>query len=332
MSIQVGLGIIRQRIWYNHTKSPLIEVINEYTLVNQTNTDISDIFLLDLPLMPELQAYDENNKQLTFLSNKQVREQLDPLFSQSPSDPFLKSIEYVKEHGPPYFLWITLSEDDKMKPGDNKIIKLKYRQNKSDLTPNIRVSGFSVRRYGVLVSKRKDDYDLFIHISSPEGYMIEYGAIAWNSNTKKLLTEEEGFYKTDLGDFKQIRLPAGSDIVCQIGYDVLPPKNDRLFFKLTLFSLSYISALLILSAWLNKQDIFHSISSSGQIHTPAEYFLFHVNVIMQRILNKLFEISSAIVGVSIAIPGLVRDPLFNRARWGFLAPAMMSIFAFLFHG
>lgn len=303
--------------------------MNEYSLLNDSDNDIKDIFLLGLPLMLRLEVIDDAERRLVFLPNAIVKQIVEPLVADK-SNPLNVRIAKIMEPGPPYFLWIKLPEDAKFAPGDSKIIRLKYQEKEEPKTPSITVTPYSVERHKVLFNRTgQEDYDVFILINGPAGYRIEYEAKA-KSNGKQL-GEKDGFYQNRTDEFAQIRIPNNNqEVACEIFYDIFPPKSERNFFKGTILAMYIISGFLVFLVLITRSDeTYNSINLAFHSSTMQSWNLPELRSLFGGVLNRLFEIVGGIVGLSVAIAGLIRDPLFGRARWFYLGTAALAAAAFI---
>lgn len=324
-----GLKIIRERFWFSHPTPSERKVTNEFTVKNETGANVKDIFLMDLPLMLGLEVFDEDGNRLPFLPNAEVKK----ILKESIKDKKLLAefnLNYLGHKGS-YFLWIKLPEKDKIEPDDFKIIRLKYYGKERPQIVSLLVSFFSLARYTTNIPKTTaQDYDIFVNILAPSGSTLDHRATAMEGN--HTVTQIEGFYQSTLDGFVQIRIPnRNSDIVCNIAYDILPPKLDKRFVGLTLILLYAAASLLIFLTILEKFD-FIGIPIAEVIKSVSdETILNSFKAMAKGILKNVFVISGGIIATSVAIAGLVRNPLFARVRWFYLGTTAIAIIAYLWN-
>lgn len=324
------MKIIRQRLWYNHTSATEREIINEFMIENDGNNPMKDIILFDLPLMLKLEIFDETDSRLSFLPNSLVKEKLEPL--SLGTDERSKRLHTSLNKKNLYPLWIRLQKNSTIPINGHKIIRLKYRETQEPKTAKFYSTLASVSRYNIDVHKSiREEYDVFIMISAPSGYILTYDITNATINNAKM-TDDDGFYKTKREDFLQIRIPPSSKkMECEIIYDVQPPKLEKRFVKLTLIGLAVVSAFLVVIAIDN--GIFYS-SSNEEIVNLNSFLQSNYSTlkpIYEKILKNMFEISSLVSGASVAIAGFVRNPLLARVRVLYLGTFLTAIIAFILH-
>jgi len=145
LSIVSQLRVVRERFWISHPTPLERQIIDEFTLKNETDEFIQDVFLIDLPLMLGLEVLDENNKRLSFLPNSEVRRILEETINDNEQVDALIT-QFLRHHGS-YFLWIRLTTHDRIFPGDYKIIRLKYLSREKSQVRNGRQYCPSCRIY-----------------------------------------------------------------------------------------------------------------------------------------------------------------------------------------
>jgi len=324
------LKVIRERFWLSHPTPFERQIINEFTLENDTEEYVQDIFLIDLPLMLGLEVFGENSKRLPFLPNRDVRRKLEQTIKNKQQfDDFIKT--YLQHKGG-YFLWIRLTLEDKIAPGDYKIIRLKYFSRERPQIPNVLVTLYSIARYTFNITKTKaQDYDIFVNIQAPTGSSLRQRASAMEGNHS--LTENEGFYQSRLDDFLQIRIPnRNSEIIFNVGYDIQPPRLEKRFVSLTLVLL-YVTSILLIILTLSEKIHFVNEAITNFVNSFAgESTTTVLKAAGKGILKRAFEITGGIIATSVAIAGLVKNPLFSRARWFYLGTTALAIIAFIIKG
>lgn len=297
---------------------------------NDSQEIIEDIFLFDLSLMMRLEVFDDGGNRLPFMPNNLAKQILQPL-AEGTGELNERIKHAIDHHGPPYLLWIKLSGKTSIAPNEFKLIQLKYRDTLEPKTANIFSTLASSSRHTITVNKPiSENYDVFINITAPSGCTLTY-SITEASADDDPLTENQGFYRTKLEDFLQIRIPGISkNVRCSVVYDIQPPKLEYRFVKLTLLGLAIVSSLLIVMVIDN--GVFSS--SNTNIINPNSYLQTNfsgLSSIYSKVFKNMFEISSLIAGGSVAIAGLVRNPLFARARIFYLGTFFTAILAFILH-
>ena len=330
MSVVSQLRVVRERFRISHPAPLERQIIDEFTLKNETDEFIQDVFLIDLPLMLGLEVLDENNKRLSFLPNSEVRRILEETINDNEQVDALIT-QFLRHHGS-YFLWIRLTTHDRIFPGDYKIIRLKYLSREKPQVPKIVSTLYDLARYTFNISKtRNQNYDIFINIQAPAGCNLKHRASANEGNHR--LTEIDGFYQTRLDSFVQIRIPnRDSEITCEIGYDIQPPRLEKRFVSLTLILLYVASILLVTLTLSEKFESINEFLTNSFNSILGEQLVTGLKIMANGILKRVFEIAGGIIATSVAIAGLVRNPLFARARWFYIGTTALGIISFIIKG
>jgi hypothetical protein len=298
------INVIRQRITYSHKSLDEIEVIREYHIRNDSTEKIFEVILRDLPLMINLEVFDDDNRRLSFLPNREVKDIMERLIEQDKEGRVDSIKKYVLESGEPYLLWIILPHDRGISPDETRVIRLKYLE-RVDRVMEVKYSKFKLynsRRIKITVNKsRSDIFDTFVNIIIPSNYGLEYDIKITNNN--KELGNEEGFYKTKVNNILQVRIPVlDKDITVYITYDIVPSVENKKFFIATFIALYPISIIVFVSAIAPFNEI---------------------------IRENIVEITFGLIGVSLAIIGLVKDPLLNSVKAHYLGLIIFVIISFI---
>lgn len=327
-----GIRILRQRLFFDHPSPTERIVTSEYTIINDTDSKLDSILLLELPLMIGLEVTDESGKSLPFLPNREIRNIISQLPNQN--DPDIQYIKRALEPGEPYLLWLTLPPGDEIESGQLKVIKLKYYDRKDpSRPPRITANPFTIKRYKIQLNKEPtQNYDIFVNITAPSGFEIRHKSSAVEGESP--LTQNRGFYKTVFNNLLQLRIPTSSQkITAEITYDILPPPLETRFVGITVVAL-YVAAAIAFGLSIT-QTYFVDIADVEPIldtSSASNILNFQLYTTAKGILGRMFEISGGIIAASAAIAGLVKDPLMARMRLLYLGTAALATAAFLIHG
>jgi hypothetical protein len=314
-----GLKIIRERIFIEHSSPEEREIIDEYTILNETTEKIRSIFIPRTDFMIGLKILDSKNQELSFLTNEHTRELLDTdkmLYSTALMENRLLTQVNLRQI---FIIWIRLHLDEPINPNEPKIIKLVYKNT----TPTKKIGFFnSLQRQKFLFSiprfrtqNTKDEsqkYDIFYIISAPEGFELDYQIIKnikIENGEEKPLEKKDGVHTNYNNEILSIRTPGlFNKTEFDLIYEVIPKLNERIFYLITVFSLISLSAFFV---FLNLKYIVNTFNLLPNLVTHS---------------NTVF---GGIITASLAAIGFLRNSSTIRTRFWFLCPTIISAIGFL---
>jgi hypothetical protein len=312
------LRVIRNRFIIEHLTPFKREVINEVTLLNTGAESACNVFLYRTSFMPGLEVQDSDGSILPYRPNEHTRIALEEL---SQRDDFYRRILEDMNNHVTYVIWIDLPEDRPIKPGDSRVIRLRYFDDRNPRVLRWFRSIFSVPRYEVLkVTPVDEDYDTHYLIHAPEGFLVKVHhqeAIAETHEQRRDLADVDGLHSTKTDRLVSLRLPHLHEekVSLSLEYDVVLEKAERFFIGAVLSLLLGLSGLLMLLA-MNV--------------IPPVMFL-------GKDVSALLRTSSSVVGAgaiaaNTAILALLTNPLCHRTKAWFFLALMLTVIALAISG
>lgn len=319
-----GLRIIRQRIFIKHTSPEEREIVDEITILNESDGDIENIFLFRKDFMVGLKILDSTDEEIPFYTNEQVRDVLSrpgktilgtPTYVNAPILQTMKKREI-------FALWIKLNKSNLIKSAELKIIKLSYRNKTKPMKLNFLDTFynhkflFNIPRFRTLNTKLKsDEYDTFYIITAPEGFKLDYeinkNVIIKDDGQQIPLNEKNGVHTNYDEKTFSLRMPSlGEKNEFDMVYDIIPSDNERWFYAITVFSMIGLSTFTTILAlkWIDPS----------------------INIVLTHIYNHANHIFAGIITASLAAIGLSKDSSTVRTRFWFLVPMAISAIGALF--
>jgi len=318
-----NVQIIRERMWITHFSGSEPErrvIAKEYTLYNPTDRDIGYLLLDTDEFFLGLRIFDSDGEELAFFPKHFLSRLLEKYLESQSLESAEKSniqrtLSVLKTQGR-YFLLIQLPYDRPFRPGTIRLIKLQYFDPQRLRSISRMVGLFNTPRYQVKKEKSdEEDYDTFFFIQAPLGYKIRYKKEYAKMNSGKQITNKDGFYENIYEEVVNIRLPPtnGRSFSFRALYEVVPPTSERLFVRLTIWSLISMGAIMLIL---------------GIIPFLRNFCVLHVCV-FQSLVKVYREFTAGIASASLLIAGLIRDPLMRRTRFYYLLAGIIAIISYL---
>jgi len=265
-----------------------------------------------------LRIYDDNNRELAFHTNQLTKDLIKELKEDKE---LLDEINTQKS----FIIWIRLPEEEKIKSYQTKIIKLIYK-NKTPVRDYQKSSikklkqlrfFFSLPTFPIIYVKPKGiEFDVFYIIEVPYEYEIDFEILEKHKVKEDgSLQELDKVYIDGHENVISVRIPSTVEPVrFKMIYDVVPKRNEKIFYSSLLISLVTLSVLFLL---LNTKIIdSESINLAGVLP-------------LNQIYNNLNPLLGGVVTISAVIVGFMRSYSTDKTRFWFLIPIMISAVAFL---
>ncbi len=127
MVLGSNITIVRQRILVTHVGPEEREVIEEFTLINNSSEKADNVFLSKQAFMIGLKILDEANNELPLFANPLTKSLISKELENDRDNSELKQLLEDIETRKKYILWIKISEKSAIPPFGSKIIKLSYK-------------------------------------------------------------------------------------------------------------------------------------------------------------------------------------------------------------
>ena len=321
--------IVRERIFFEHSAPDERKIIDEITILNRSNDEIRNVFLIRYEFMIGLKIFDAQNRELPYYPNEFVRNVLEQdtvlggCLKKSKHQALLDNIKSRKA----FLLWIILPEKQPLSQKESMILKLEYTTSKKfskiKIKELLNPKHFLTKPYTMLfnipkfqISKTRSenvDYDTFYHITAPEGSTIDYTidkAVFVDSNGKEIDMDEKEIDKNFDGKIVYIRIPPSEkQTKFNLTYYIVPTKNDKGFYTITVLSTIIFSAIVLCTSIVGNSETMHTILSTIQNNSNILY--------------------GGIFSGSIAAIGFMKSFALQKTRFWWLIPMAISAIGFL---
>lgn len=303
------MTIIRERWIISHKTYFEKEVETELTILNDSEHNYDDIFIVCERFMPALKILNSNNKELVLYTNEDMRQFL----KRRTDDTAAKLLDGLNKREY-YMLWIKLPNE--LKVGESEIIKLKYRDNQVIKNAYSKSRMYSIPKfiYSYKFAEGKGTmHETFYIVSAPEDNTIEYEIkkiTVLEGNVHRTLTDKDGLHQNNYGHSISIRIPPLiNEVNFEINYYIKPNSHEVKFIIFAIITLIAFSTIVSLISTKIVDDPFIPI--------------FTIKTYDNHLFGFIFTISFAAMG-------LIRKPIMYITRWWFLVPIGISIFGFIF--
>lgn len=179
---------------------------------------------------------------------------------------------------------------------------------------------FSIPRFRIRNSKMKGNTsDIFYIISAPKGYRINYAInkIVKIQNNKEIdISNNDKIYFDGDDKVVSIRTPGlDEEINFDLIYDLLPEKDERYFYSFVFLLLTGTTIFITL---INLQ--FPLNFSTIKINNSFPFL---------DIVDNIDRITGAMIPITIAVIGLLRQDFTNRTRLWLIVPLIILVVNFL---
>jgi len=285
-------------------------LIRELLFYNNSEKTITDILFDIDEFMLGLRVFDYDGTELSVYPKNFIRDLLQKYLNEKDLNELTKPGKYI--------LWIPLPASKPLEPKETRLIKLQYFDPKEVKPATWKVSAFNLPRFRITIRKKEEeDYDTFFVIKAPESYEIKYKKEKAEKNGKDLV-KDDGFYEDVYSYIVNIRIPYIKESFVNFSalYEIKPSRIERILFWTSWF-------LLLLSA-----SILLIFSINPLVNLLPVLSLQILEKIVKSNLHIQFAIG--IAGASMAITGLIKDPLLQRVKWYYFIVGAISIVSLLF--
>lgn len=321
MAFNPDIKIIRERIFIKPNPPKNQEVIDEITILNLTNEPLANIHLPKSDFMIGLKVYDESGAELVVYPNRFTRQYLEQGAGTANKSKNIEDILSQMKSREVYVIWIKLTNAQKIKPYESKVIRLKYHNIIKEKKFNISLSKlkflFSIPRFRINYKTVENDHDIFYILRAPEGYEINYAI-------NKLSKTEKG-KEIDLSDSKEVDYNGNERIISirtpiseegsefDMIYDLIPELNERIFYSIIFFIMLGLSiGLLFIS-----------------IKFPIDYSIYQDFEPLKIVIDNISRIILGLITINVSIMSLLRHAFTQRTRLWFFSPISIHVFSLL---
>lgn len=297
------LIVIRHRQIIDHKKNAFTaEITDEFTIINQSHQDMKEIVLEDRLYRHNLHIYDADSSELPFLTNDVIKAQL----KVGESEDAKKIIRLIESHER-YFLVIPLTQHQRLKPGEARVIKLVYPMTDEPGFLGQTESIFSIPYYHFDVDLNNGvDFQRFLIIIPPSDLQLNCIDVVIQKDGETISQSQlvdKGVRKTVNARIAEISVRKGCEAdKISIWYDIHPNLFDM--HAITVIFWGFVSICVMFLIFLQNPFPMMSI---------PKYLLFF-EPIHHLVLSDAAYIISALVLFYAGFLGFASNPFTNRPK------------------
>lgn len=317
--------VLRIRNFLQHSPDQITEIRSEYTIRNNGDKGLQDIFILSSNFLTNLHVVDSENVEYPLMTNSDTEKLLE---FQSKDDEAYRDLLRKVQKREKYLIWIKIPPNRKMEPDETRLIYLDYEAkipSKPDLGLLDKMKQyFRIRNKPILLHiEHENQFSVFFTLQKPKDYHIKPSDVC-DVDRGTVISTRDGvdlpyrYDETDAG--LTLYIKPNSNIVLSYSPHVKP--------SVMMFPVFSILALILFAGFLSAIPYMLDVDLPGLISgtVPSLPVLQ-----LQTIHDHRIELSIFVISSSLVIPQLIPNvAIRNKKSALYFVPIVLVLPAFLF--